>query len=582
MESLWRGRLAGYRRSLAVAGGAVAAASLMMVATNAGLAQEGPDDERGFKTAIKPYLEGVPGAGFETEPILSAGDLVPEDGAAPGQRYQMVGIPDGLGITDEDAGPGRGDDDDDGEKSDDARLFMNHELAQPVTSHPRVSTPEFQRGAFVSEYRMAEDGSILGGRRAFDTVFQDDTPVGPAATTQNATPAFSRFCSGYMADDVGFDRPIYLTGEETSGRVQENGNFSAEAFDRARGSQTVAVFQNDAGEREAHALSDFGFFAKENTVVAPNTGKRTVAFATEDGPQTPDSQLWMYVGQKQKSGTVLERNGLVGGKLYVFVSNDSARSSEATFENGTLSGRFVEVPRAERQNEVQQEAAADARGAFGFVRIEDGAFGSKNEFNFVTTGDSVPSTINRLGMNYRLRFNPDQDPARQRPTLSVIYNADQADAAGQDIAFSPDNMDVVGRTQAIQEDGTGSSRPEMEDRNRDGSVWLVDGPSTGDDPADFPERERVAELVGRSEGGRDNVRTTSGVWESSGIIDVSREFNEGGDDEGGLSFLLDVQAHRPTNAPCPGGATFGPQCVPETVEDGQLLFLSQADNGNDD
>lgn len=559
----------------------------MLVATNVGQAQESPDDEQGFRTAIKPYLEGVPGSGFETEPILSAGDLVPETDN-PAVRYQMVGIPDGLGATQEDLLGNRGGDDDDDENRDDdddfTTVYMNHEFTQSTVSHPRSNTQEFQRGAFVSEYRLTEDGGVLSGRRAFDTVFQDDVPVGPAATNQNATPAFSRFCSGFLADsDVGFDRPIYLTGEETTGRVQENGNFSAESFDRARGSQTVAVFQNDDGEREAHALSDFGFFAKENTVVAPNTGKKTVAFSTEDGPQTPDSQLWMYVGQKQKTGTVLERNGLVGGKLYVFASNDPARNSEATFENGTISGRFVEVPRAERQNEIQQEAAADARNAFGFVRIEDGAFGrSKNEFNFVTTGDSADQTINRLGMNYRLRFTPDQDPSRQRPTLSVIYNADQVDAAGQDIAFSPDNMDVVGRIQAIQEDGTGSSRPEMEQRNRDGSVWLVDGQSTSDNSTDFPRRERIAELVGRSEGGRDNVRTTAGIWESSGIIDVSREFNEEGDDEGGLSFLVDVQAHRPTNPPCPGGATFGPQCVQETVEDGQLLFLREADNGNDD
>lgn len=160
----------------------------MLVATNVGQAQEGPDDEQGFKTAIKPYLKGVPGAGFETEPILSAGDLVPEDGAAPGQQYQMVGIPDGLGITDEDAGPGRGDDDDDGEEGDDTRLFMNHELPQSVTSHPRVSTPEFQRGALVSEYRIAEDGSILGGRRAFDTVFQDDRSSAPPRPRRTRRP----------------------------------------------------------------------------------------------------------------------------------------------------------------------------------------------------------------------------------------------------------------------------------------------------------------------------------------------------------------------------------------------------------
>ena len=142
-------------------------------------------------------------------------------------------------------------------------------------------------------------------------------------------------------------------------------------------------------------------------------------------------------------------------------SDDPSRNSEATFENGTLNGCWVEIPREERENEAELEAASDARNAFGFVRIEDGAFGkSKNEFFFNTTGDSQPSTINPLGMNYRVQFNRNQDPLRQKPRLSVVYNAEQVDDANQDIAFSPDNLHVVGAQEFIQEDGTGSSRPE--------------------------------------------------------------------------------------------------------------------------
>ena len=542
------GKQAGYgRKALLASVAAGVAAVLMLGVAGAGGAQE----QAGFKTAIKPYLKGL--AGYETEPLLSAGDLVPETGVD-GQKYQMVGIPDGLGVTR------------DGQGSI-TRLFMNHELAQSIQSHPFVNTPVYQRGAFVSEYSMAEDGSILSGRRAFDTVYQDDTFVGPAADTTNTTRAFSRFCSGSMADSrVGFDRPIYMTGEETS---RATGATSTDSFS-PNGSQTVAIFRNDNGELEAHALSDFGYFAKENTLIAPNTGRKTIAFSTEDGPQTPDSQLYMYVGTKQSTGTVLERNGLVGGKLYVFASNDPARNSEATFDNGSLAGHWVEIPKGERENDVENQAAADAAGAFGFVRIEDGAFGRQNdEFRFVTTGESADPTVNRLGVNYKLWFEPKMAPEDQTPVLSVIYNADQLDAAGQDIAFSPDNMDVRGRQEIIQEDGTSASRPEMESRNRDGSVWLVNSSGISSAPGDFPARKRAAELVGRSEGGRDGIRTTAGIWESSGVVDATRFFGDG-------AFLLDVQAHSPTNPPCPGGATWGPQCKLETVEDGQLLFLRPA------
>ena len=58
------------------------------------------------------------------------------------------------------------------------RVFMNHELNKDVESHPYADRAEHQRGAFISEYRLARDGSVLSGRRAFDTVYQDDTLVG--------------------------------------------------------------------------------------------------------------------------------------------------------------------------------------------------------------------------------------------------------------------------------------------------------------------------------------------------------------------------------------------------------------------
>ena len=295
-------------------------------------------------------------------------------------------------------------------------------------------------------------------------------------------------------------------------------------------------------------------------MVAPGTGKRTVAFALEDGPQTPDSQLYMYVGKKQKTGTVLQRNGLVGGDLWVFASDNPANNSEATFNNGTLDGHWVKL--ADATNEADQEAKADAAGAFGFVRIEDGAFGqSKKRFNFVTTGESTDQTINRLGANYRLRFDPNKDPADQDPKLSVIFNADQIDAANQDGPFSPDNITTLHSLEAIQEDGTSASRPEMGARNRDGSVWIVYGSFTSDTATDFPPRTRVAELTGSTGGKIDPTPRFPGIWESSGIIDAKPLFTGRR-----LVFLLDVQAHSSTP---PNGPT-------ETVEDGQLLLLRGA------
>jgi hypothetical protein len=314
----------------------------------------------------------------------------------------------------------------------------------------------------------------------------------------------------------------------------------------------VAVFNG-----QAHALSNFGHFPREKTVVASGTGRRTVAFVLEDGPHTPDSQLYMYVGVKQHQGSVLERNGLAGGDLWVFAADDPSRNSEATFNHGTLPGHWVRLPHA--RNEAAQEASADAAGAFGFVRIEGGGFGrSRNDFHFVTTGESADPTINSLGANYRLRIDPTKDPTRQKPKLSVIFNSDEINAATQDGPFSPDNMTARGSLEAIQEDPTSAGLPALSARGRDGSVWLVDGSGTSNRGVDFPKRLRIAELTGSTGGKRDATPRSPGIWESSGIIDVTGYF--GGR---GLAFLVDVQAHE--SAP-PNGSS-------ETVEDGQLLLL---------
>jgi hypothetical protein len=136
-------------------------------------------------------------------------------------------------------------------------------------------------------------------------------------------------------------------------------------------------------------------------------------------------------------------------------------------------------------------------------------------------------------------------------TLTVVYNADAVIAAGGDTAISPDNVDTSGEYLMINEDGTASSRPVMASKGRDGSIWRFDIDAKG---VDFASRVRVAEL---DPPGRDGVAVGAGVWETSGIIDVSSIF-------GPDTWISDVQAHPPTAAP--GGTTV-------TVEDGQLFLL---------
>jgi hypothetical protein len=472
---------------------------------------------------------------YETRVILSVGDQVPET-SNPSQRYQMVGIPDGIGahaIQDDDDG-------DDGNLA----LFLNHELPNTTTSEPNIGRP-LNRGAFVSKYILDEDGAVISGERAYDTVYNENTLIGPAPEVGNTTPGFGRFCSASLAGrSFGFDRNIYFTNEEGD---------TAETFD-GTGGQSVAIFDN-----KLHILPKLGHFKKENTLVMRGTGDETVIISLEDGPSSLDSQLYLYVGEKDDdapSGS-LARNGLDNGDLYVFAGNEPSKNSELGFTSGSTTGHWVLIPGAEAMTADQLETAADAAGAFGFVRIEDGAFNKKSnrDFYFVTTGGNKAAG-NELGRLYHLRF--DRSDPTDDARLKVVYNADTVVAAGGDTALSPDNIDTSKEYLMINEDGTSQSRPVMQGKGRDGGIWRfeLDGAKV-----DVEDREFVVEL---DPPGRDGIPVpVSGTWETSGIVDASRLL-------GRDTWIFDVQAHAPTTAP---GSN--------TVEDGQVLIMSPADRDDD-
>ena len=468
-------------------------------------------------SAVGPYVEPI-GSAYQIIPILSVADQVPET-SDPSKQYQMVGIPDGLGAYARPDGT--------------IALLMNHELTKETLSQPVVDGP-LNRGAIISRFILSQDGTVLSGERAYDTVFDETAGTSfPAADDTNSSPDFTRFCSGSLAGpEQGFDRPLYFAGEESG---------SPSTFDGRGGTLTV-TFDN-----EIHTLSKFPRIPWENALPRPFNGNETVVMCMEDGPTTPDSQLFMYVGKKvHRAGSgVLSRNGLNNGKVYVFVSTTPGKSDEVTFQDGSISGRWQEIPNAGSMTDVELETAADAVGAFGFIRTEDGAWSktSRKDFYFVTTGDG---TGNLLGRLYHLELNPG-NPLKPA-TLSVVYNADQIIAAGGDVAISPDNIDTSADYIVICEDGTGNSRPVMADKGRDGSIWRFDLHNNF-------AYERVAEL---NPPGRDGIPVGPGIWETSGIIDTTSLFGHG-------SWLVDAQAHSPTTPPEPG-----------TVEDGQLLIMVPA------
>ena len=506
------------RRTAAVIAALVITGTTVLLVTNAAAVPN-----------VQDYAVGI-SEGYETEALLSVGDTVPET-SNPDQDYKVIGIPDGLGAHRAQGGT--------------RIVYMNHELTSSTNSEPVVGGP-LNRGAFVSKLVVDRDGDVRSGERAYDWVFNENTFHGPAAEVGNSTRPFSRFCSGSLAtpEEHGFDRPIYLTNEEEG--------TPANTFD-TMGGLAVAIVDNNL-----YTLPKLGRFAWENTLVQPTQGNKTVIMGMEDGPAVLDpaqenSQLYLYVGKKDpRHGTsVLRRNGLDNGELYVLVPENSSQGSEADVLSGTIGVQWALIPNAGALNEAQLEAASDAAGAFRFARPEDGAFNNlnRNEYFFVTTGGAADA--NELGRLYSLKLHPG-NPTKGAE-LTVEYNADTVIAAGGDIAISPDNIDVSDDHLMIQEDGTAESRPIMDENDRDGSIWRFD---LGRHGIDVSSAERIVEL---DPPGRDGIPVGPGVWETSGIIDGEGLFGEG-------SWIFDVQAHPPTTPP-----------APNTVEDGQLLLLTHED-----
>ena len=420
------------------------AAALLLAATLAAGAAQPP----GFTTAVQPYALSL-SPEYVLKPILSAGDQVPHSTDA-AKQFKMIGVPDGLGAARLEGG---------------IALFMNHELAGTAISEPVVGEP-FYRGSLVSRLTLNHRGEVLSGSVAYNAVV--DTARGielPPARVDNTTPGFWRFCSATLAgSEEGFDRPIYLLGEE---------NRSPSTFD-GRGGLAVAVVDG-----KLHTLPHLGRFEHENLPVKRHTHNQTVLVLMEDNGVLFNSQLYLYVGRKdhRPGADPLARNGLTGGKLYVFASTTPGVANEADFQSGTIEGKWVELPDVSGLSDSELETLSQSVGAFGMTKSEDGAWSRRdeNEFFFNSTGDgaNAPAVVgNHFGRTYRLQFN--EEDVTGPCLLSLLYNADKIYAAGGDIALTPDNIDTSERYVMVCEDGTGFSRNAMAARGRTGLIWRYD------------------------------------------------------------------------------------------------------------
>lgn len=172
--------------------------------TLAGLALASSLQAQGFKTAEFPYLLATSSSNFDYEPIITTGDRVPLTSGFgyTGSEFAFAGIPDAMGVY-KDRTSGKN------------ILFVAHETPSSVQTTPLPGQATF-RGAFVSRFDLATDGSILSGGPAHKELFLGNTFHASEPPRGASGPAFTRFCSGSFAGpEHGMDRPMFLTNEES-------------------------------------------------------------------------------------------------------------------------------------------------------------------------------------------------------------------------------------------------------------------------------------------------------------------------------------------------------------------------------
>jgi len=456
----------------------------------------------GPSSSQSPYV--VPSQdGVVTKSILTVGDSV--DG------YRMVGIPDGLGAYKDKAGK--------------LQLFMNHEL------RPDVGTVRAHgaKGAFVSTYSIDKHDLEISSAKDLIQQIATYNPVTGAYKPAAKGIALSRLCSADLPagsalydkrSKLGYEGPLFMNGEET-------------------GSEGRAFAHAEDGT--SYELAALGKFSWENSVANPATGTKTVVVGTDDS--TP-GQVYVYVGDKKRSGNPAEQAGLTGGKLYgIKVPGIPVEPVNTGIASGTAF-TAADLGDVSAKTGIQLEASSDAAAVTEWQRPEDASWDPKhpNDLYFVITASF--KTQSKL---YRLRFADSANPAAGGTVDQLLVGTE--DGGTGERFHMLDNITVDRRGHVmLQEDPGGQEYIAR--------IWQYDiGTDALTEVAHHdPDRFHT--------GGSKFITNDE---ESSGIIDAERLLGKGW-------YLLDVQAHRA-------------HPDPELVEYGQLLALFvpfAGDNEGDD
>jgi hypothetical protein len=410
---------------------------------------------------------------------------------------------------------------------------MNHEIPGPVPAG--VTHSALGAGAFVSKWTINKNTLqvLSGGDLITSTQYSNANGVATPTSLQRLCSADLAPISAWFnaATGLGYNGRIFMDGEETTdGRALANVVTSGTSYQ----------------------LNLFGRQAWENLLANPGTGNKTVVIGNDDTSGTGNGQVLVYAGDKQATGSDIDKAGLTNGKLYAIqvqgTSQESRTPAPGALGNKGVALNFglVEVPNpGTLTTTATTDTALTAAGATAFLRPEDGAWNpaNANQYFFVTTDryDQVKDGVGAQVARTRLWQVDFVDASN--PTLGGTI---KAVLDGTEAGNMWDNLTITADGKILLEEDVGNEQ-------HNGKIYMFD-PVTGELKLMF---KHDATLFGDI--GAPGTKTQD--EEGSGIIDVTSLFADASWYVGGKIFLTSDQAHNART---------------DTVEDGQLLLLAVA------
>ncbi|MGZ8782620.1 MAG: hypothetical protein ACXWZB_03890, partial [Gaiellaceae bacterium] len=499
--------------------------------------------DRGFKTSAPSQLTAVK-AGVQITPLLTVGETLPGG-------YVFESIPDGIAI---DARGHGGDDDDDDDERKAVDVYVNHETSTVPFPFTAPSGPGFNdfTNAMVSKLSVStKGGGILSG-----------SYVIPSSAN------YQRFCSNFIATKKhGFKRDILFANEEATDWVFRTGTavpgpgLVPPGTPGAEQAGVVVAYDLKSGAYKT--IYGMGRHNHENSVAIPGYGE-PVVLSGDDTFSAPASQLYLY---NANSSDDLWADK---GALYAFKADDPAKNDYGDLSGTqTATGRFIPVPEAIAKGDQNGlEAWSNANNVFQFIRVEDIAYDRKrsNVVYFADTGEprAVPNPdatgrLSRGASSFRgpypngriFKLVLDKRNPLLTATLSILIDADTGGYGNVNVIHQPDNVETTRSKLLIQEDPGSHNQGQTTAR-----IWSYDF------------RDGTLEVIAKVDQSQ-RPATALGAWESSGIIDASKEFGKG-------AFLVDVQAGSlVVQSELRGNITY-------EREGGQLLLIRVPDGDRDD